>query len=116
MDREQTGSILIPLQLTLLAPYGPAGECGWDPTTRRTLRILAVLFSLFLVGPIHAQDVKSCATKTDDGTWKMVPCNGISVGLPKVFDNRTLTLQLEKLKQQLNQQQSQNGVIDLKSV
>jgi hypothetical protein len=45
-----------------------------------------------------------------------VPCNGISVGLPKVFDNRTLTLQLEKLKRQLNQQQTQNGVIDLKSV
>jgi hypothetical protein len=85
-------------------------------TTRRTMRILAVLFSLFLGGPIFAQDVESCATKTDDGKLKMVPCNGISVGLPKVFDNRTLTLQLEKLKQQWNQQQVQNGVIDLKSV
>jgi hypothetical protein len=84
--------------------------------TRRTMRILVVLFSLFLGGPIYAQDVKSCATKTDDGKWNMVPCNGISVGLPKVFDNRTLALQLEKLKQQLNQQQTQNGVIDLKSV
>jgi hypothetical protein len=87
-----------------------------DPTMRRRMQILVVLFSLFLGGPIYGQDVKSCATKTDDGKWKMVPCNGISVGLPKVFDNRTLTLQLEKLKQQLNQQQTQNAVIDLKSV
>ncbi len=95
---------------------GPARVGGWDPTMRRRMRILVVLFSLLLGGPIYGQDVKSCATKTDDGKWKMVPCNGISVGLPKVFDNRTLTLQLEKLKQQLNQQQTQNGVIDLKSV
>jgi hypothetical protein len=82
------------------------------------LEILVVLISLFLAGPIYGQNVTSCTdgTKSDDGKWKMVPCNGISVGLPKVFDNRTLTLQLEKLKQQLNQQQAQNGVIDLKSV
>jgi hypothetical protein len=91
---------------------------GWDPTMRRRMQILVVLFSLFLGGPIYGQDVKSCTDgmKTDDGKWKMVSCNGIGVGLPKVFDNRTLTLQLEKLKQQLNQQQTQNGVIDLKSV
>lgn len=85
------------------------------------LRILVVLVSLFLVCPIYGQDVNSCGmktvdSKTGDSKWKMVPCNGISVGLPKVFDNRTLTLQLEKLKQQLNQQQAQNSVIDLKSV
>jgi hypothetical protein len=91
---------------------------GWDPRMRRRRQILGVLVSLFLAGPIYGQDVKSCTDgmKTDDGKWKIAPCNGISVGLPKVFDNRTLTLQLEKLKQQLNQQQSQNGVIDLKSV
>src|ERR1700677_2015906 len=91
---------------------------GWDPTMRRRMQILVVLFSLFLGGPIYGQDVKSCTDgmKTDDGKWKMVSCIGIGVGLPKVFDNRTLTLQLEKLKQQLNQQQTQNGVIDLKSV
>jgi hypothetical protein len=91
---------------------------GWDPSMRRRRQILGVLVSLFLAGPIYGQDVKSCTDgmMTDDGKWKIAPCNGISVGLPKVFDNRTLTLQLEKLKQQLNQQQSQNGVIDLKSV
>ena len=88
---------------------------------RSRLQILVVLVSLFLVCPIYGQDVNSCGmktvdSKTGDSKWKMVPCNGISVGLPKVFDNRTLTLQLEKLKQQLNQQQTQNGVIDLKSV
>ena len=62
---------------------------------RRRMRILVVLFSLFLGGPIYGQDVKNCATKTDDGKKKMVPCNGISVGLPKVFDNRTLTLHVK---------------------
>ena len=94
------------------------GKSFEEPTMRLRRLILMVLFSLFLRGPIYGQDVKSCidGTKTDDGNWKTVPCNGISVGLPKVFDNRTLTLQLEKLKQQLNQQQSQNVVIDLKSV
>ena len=85
---------------------------------RDTMQVLAVLFFLLAGGTIYGQDVNSCtdAKKADGAKWKMVPCNGISVGLPKVFDNRTLTLQLEKLKQQLNQQQTQNGVIDLKSV
>lgn len=106
----------VPLQLTLPAPDGVADGWGWDPTMRRRMQILVVLVSLFLGAPIYGQNVNTCGMKTDDGKWKMVPCNGISVGLPKVFDNRTLTLQLEKLKQQLNQQQTQNGVIDLKSV
>src|SRR5881394_2614771 len=81
-------------------------------------RIAVVLVLIPLLGKIHGQNVRSCTdgAKTDSGNWKSVPCNGISVGLPKVFDNRTLTLQLEKLKQQLGQQQTQNGVIDLKSV
>ena len=85
---------------------------------RRRIQILAVLSFLFVGGTTYGQDVKGCTDgkKGDEGKWKTVPCNGISVGLPKVFDNRTLTLQLEKLKQQLNQQQTQNGVIDLKSV
>jgi hypothetical protein len=85
---------------------------------RRRIQILAVLSFLFVGGTTYGQDVRGCTDgkKGDEGKWKTVPCNGISVGLPKVFDNRTLTLQLEKLKQQLNQQQTQNGVIDLKSV
>jgi hypothetical protein len=43
-------------------------------------------------------------------------CNGISVGMPKVFDNRSLTLQLEALQRVLQQQQTTNSTIDLKSV
>ena len=43
-------------------------------------------------------------------------CNGISVGRPKVFDNRSLTLQVEALQKSLKQQQTANPTIDLKSV
>jgi hypothetical protein len=43
-------------------------------------------------------------------------CNGISVGRPKIFDNRSLTLQIEALEKVLKQQQSANPAIDLKSV
>jgi len=38
---------------------------------------------------------------------KPAPCNGISVGAPKVFDNRTLTLMLESLSATLQSQQNQ---------
>jgi hypothetical protein len=41
-------------------------------------------------------------------------CNGISVGAPKVFDNRSLTLMLESLNQTLAQQQQ--NYVDQKSV
>jgi hypothetical protein len=75
-------------------------------------QFVTVLGFLFIGCTLYGQNAKICT----DGSKKPVPCNGISVGLPKVFDNRTLTLQLEKLKQQLSKQQSQNGVIDLKSV
>lgn len=44
------------------------------------------------------------------------PCNGISVGAPKVFDNRSLTLQIEALQQALQRQQAANPTIDLKTV
>lgn len=80
--------------------------------------LLTVLFSLLGGASLSAQNVKTCTDgkKNADNSWNKVPCNGISVGLPKVFDNRTLTLQLQKLQRQLNQQQSQNSVVDLKSV
>jgi hypothetical protein len=84
---------------------------------RRGNQVLAVLFSLCLGSTSFGQALKTCTDGTkSNGKWKDVPCNGISVGLPKVFDNRTLTLQLEKLKKQLDQQQTQNGTVDLKSV
>jgi hypothetical protein len=43
-------------------------------------------------------------------------CNGISVGMPKVFDNRSLTLQIEALQKALQQQQAANSTVDLKTV
>ncbi|MBB5057415.1 hypothetical protein HDF16_002121 [Granulicella aggregans] len=85
---------------------------------RRVNQCLAALFSMFAVSAALGQGVNNCTdgTKDDAKNWKLVPCNGLSVGLPKAFDNRTLTLQLQKLKQQLSQQQTQNGVFDFKSV
>ena len=47
---------------------------------------------------------------------KPADCNGISVGVPKVFDNRSLTLQMEALQKVLRQQQATNSTVDLKSV
>jgi hypothetical protein len=84
---------------------------------RRGLQLSVVLFLLFAGGIIYGQQTSNCtdAPRTGGG-WEMVPCNGISVGLPKAFDNRTLTLQLQRLKQQLDQQQTTNGFSDFKSV
>ena len=118
MDREQTGSILIPLQLTLPAPMHWQTDAD-GPSIRAHNADAGGSILPMSSGVSNLMGKTSRAApmaKTDSGNWKPVPCNGISVGLPKVFDNRTLTLQLEKLKQQLGQQQTQNGVIDLKSV
>ena len=50
-----------------------------------------------------ATDIKNCK----DHEGKQSNCNGISVGEPKVFDNRTLTLMLESLSTTLQSQQTQ---------
>jgi hypothetical protein len=55
-----------------------------------------------------------CLKKDKNGKRVAHPCNGISVGAPKVFDNRTLTLMLESLSQTLQAQQQ--NYIDQKSV
>jgi hypothetical protein len=47
---------------------------------------------------------------------KPTDCNGISVGMPKLFDNRSLTLKMEALQKALQQQQATNSTVDLKSV
>ncbi len=47
------------------------------------------------------------------GSSGSTDCNGISVGAPKVFDNRALTIMLDTLTQQLKQQ---NNFIDQKSL
>lgn len=83
---------------------------------RRAIQFLALLFPLLMGGASNGQNVKSCTYDAKNAAGKSVPCNGISVGPPKVFDNRALTLQLQKLKKQLDQQQAQSGVIDLKSL
>jgi len=46
-------------------------------------------------------------SSTNPDATREVPCNGISVGAPKVFDNRTLTLMLESLSATLQSQQNQ---------
>src|SRR5450631_4475657 len=55
-----------------------------------------------------------CHGKDKNGKSVARACNGVSVGAPKVFDNRTLTLMLESLSQTLLAQQQ--SYIDQKSV
>ena len=45
-----------------------------------------------------------CAEPCKNAKKLDVPCNGISIGAPKVFDNRSLTLMMESLSQQLSAQ------------
>lgn len=72
----------------------------------RTLRPLALLA---LGASCSAAVWAQASCQPDD-------CNGISVGAPKVFDNRSLTLQIETLQQALQRQQASNSAVDLKSV
>ena len=80
---------------------------------KRTVRAFLVFQVLMLLGMVHApaQDSASVVCQRDG---KPQVCNGISVGEPKVFDNRTLTLMLEALSQTLASQQQ--SYIDQKSV
>lgn len=83
------------------------------------------LFTMFILGVPFASAVLAQASGPPEtnvtpavcqtgGTQPY--CNGISVGRPKVFDNRSLTLQIESLQKALRQQQTANPTIDLKSV
>lgn len=74
-------------------------------TAAHFLAILVFLSSL----EVMAQQSKMCT-----GPAGQTYCNGISVGSPKVFDNRSLTLMLEALNQTLETQQK--AYIDQKSV
>jgi hypothetical protein len=75
-------------------PFASAGraQISWAPATSTAHQVL-------------------CGT----GGTKLY-CNGISIGMPKVFDNRSLTLQIEALQKALRQQQAINSTVDLKSV
>ncbi|SPE41143.1 exported hypothetical protein [Candidatus Sulfotelmatobacter sp. SbA7] len=81
-------------------------------------RLLMALMGMLLVCFLQAgaEDKPPACAKgyNPDGTPIPQPCNGISVGAPKVFDNRTLTLMLESLSQALQAQQQ--NYIDQKSV
>jgi len=79
--------------------------------------MIALLAALFACIQASAEDkpVLDCAKGyKQDGTPDPQPCNGISVGAPKAFDNRTLTLMLESLSQTLQAQQQ--NYMDQKSV
>jgi hypothetical protein len=82
---------------------------------------VALVFSAFVESAALAQTSGASATGAapqvlcQAGGTKQF-CNGISVGMPKVFDNRSLTLQIEALQNTLRQQQATNSTVDLKSV
>jgi hypothetical protein len=80
---------------------------------RVMIALLAVLFGCFLHAAAQSSSSDDC-TQFRESTKEPPPCNGISVGAPKVFDNRTLTLMLESLSQTLQTQQQ--NYIDQKSV
>ncbi len=87
--------------------------------TKRSLTIPRLMFVLYALQTayFHAQaNPKSCKGYKvgDTATLEARGCNGISVGDPKVFDNRTLTLMLESLSQTLHAQQQ--SYLDQKSV
>ncbi len=74
---------------------------------RHTRLLLPVFLSFFLsVHLLWGQS--SCVSD------KKHPCNGISIGKPKVFDNRTLTLMIENLSATL--QNMQTGFVNQQSV
>jgi len=75
----------------------------------RSARLLTPVLAFFCIAG-HALLAQSSSCVND----KKNPCNGISVGKPKVFDNRTLTLMIENLSQTL--QNMQTGFINQQSV
>jgi hypothetical protein len=73
----------------------------------RLARAFPVLLAFVVIsGIVTAQDSHKAASRTQS--------NGISVGAPKVFDNRTLVIMLESLSQSLQSMQSQ--FVDQKSI
>jgi len=81
---------------------------------RATIALLTALSAWSVIASAQGNPSESCKQANTSG--KLVPhvCNGISIGAPKVFDNRTLTLMLNALSQTLAAQQQ--SYIDQKSV
>ena len=73
---------------------------------------VVVILNVIVLTPVPAQNAPAVC----QAGGKPTSCNGISVGMPKVFDNRSLTLQAEALQKALQQQQAANSRVDLKSV
>src|SRR5258708_8789775 len=68
------------------------------PMCVRATCLMLMVCSLLRV--VSAQESKPC-----NGPGGATRCNGVSVGAPKVFDNRSLILMLEALNQTLEAQQ-----------
>ncbi len=75
-------------------------------------RWIQIAFLLVVLVQISTSESAKDRKGTKDKN--VAPPNGISVGKPKVFDNRTLTLMLESLSQTLQSMQTQ--FVDQKSV
>jgi hypothetical protein len=79
-------------------------------TIRTLLVVISLCSCLSVLGSAQATSV------CKDGKGNATACNGVSVGLPKVFDNRSLTLKLEDLDKTLKAQQAANSFINFKAV
>ncbi len=83
-------------------------------TTGLRICTITALFAMLFLPTLNTFAQDDPSKRCQDSGGKQQFCNGISVGAPKVFDNRTLTLMLESLSQTLQQQQT--NYIDQKSV
>jgi len=83
-------------------------------TANLNLRAMIALVAVLLVWSIPACAQGNASDVCQQAGKKGSACNGISIGAPKVFDNRTLTLMLDALMQTLQSQQQ--NFIDQKSL
>lgn len=81
---------------------------------RSTIALLTALSAWSVIASAQGNPSEICKQIGKNGNPISHACNGISIGAPKVFDNRTLTLMLNALSQTLSAQQQ--NYIDQKSV
>lgn len=75
--------------------------------TTRPQRLCLTLFLILCLSPVCPAQAQSGRQGSTTQSGKSEEPNGISVGRPKVFDNRTLTLMLESLSESLRNVQTQ---------
>jgi hypothetical protein len=90
-----------------------------DMTRRGRIRAKGVISAIILVcfacsATASGKKREPDCQREKKGSYIQAACNGISVGAPKAFDNRTLTLMIESLDQTLKSQQQ--SYLDQKSV